>query len=167
MIDRFSAYMPIDRRHAVAAGEPLPERMHGAALFADISGFTPLTETLARELGHKRGAEELTMHLNRVYDALIATLHRFGGSVIGFSGDAITCWLEQDDGRRATACALAMQSAMMQFAAVQTRSGTVIALGMKAARRRLGGAFASAIPTMASSMIAGVTLSVWRHRSVG
>lgn len=133
MIDRFSAYMPIDRRHAVAAGEPLPERMHGAALFADISGFTPLTETLARELGHKRGAEELTMHLNRVYDALIATLHRFGGSVIGFSGDAITCWLEQDDGRRATACALAMQSAMMQFAAVQTRSGTVITLGMKAA----------------------------------
>ena len=38
-----SVYIPMDRRLALARGEPLPDRTHGAALFADISGFTPLT----------------------------------------------------------------------------------------------------------------------------
>jgi predicted ATPase/class 3 adenylate cyclase len=117
----------------MAAGLTLPERTSGAALFADISGFTPLTEALARELGPKRGAEELTVHLNRVYDALIGDLHRFGGSVIGFAGDAVTCWLDGDDGRRATACALVMQQTMRQFAEVTTYSGRVVSLGLKVA----------------------------------
>ena len=36
--------------------------------------------------------------------ALIAQVHAYRGSVIGFSGDAITCWFDGDDGRRATAC---------------------------------------------------------------
>ncbi len=128
-----TAYIPIDRRHAIAEGISLPERTTGAALFADISGFTPLTEALERELGPKRGAEELTIHLNRVYTALIAEVHRLGGSVIGFSGDAITCWFDGDDSRRATVCGLAMQQAMAQFAQVKTASGGIVSLGMKAA----------------------------------
>ena len=44
-----------------------PPRRAGAALFADISGFTPLTEALARELGPQRGAEELTRQLDLIY----------------------------------------------------------------------------------------------------
>jgi class 3 adenylate cyclase/tetratricopeptide (TPR) repeat protein len=128
-----AAYIPMDRRQALARGVPLPDRMTGAALFADISGFTPLTEALARELGPKRGAEELTGHLNRVYDALITELHLYGGSVISFAGDAIACWLDKDDGRRATACALAMQQAMSQFAEVPIPSGTTVSLAVKTA----------------------------------
>ncbi|MCA9970512.1 MAG: tetratricopeptide repeat protein [Anaerolineales bacterium] len=135
-MDIASAYIPMDRRQALAQGRALPERSEGTVLFADISGFTPLTEALARELGPKRGAEELTVHLNRVYDALIAELHRLRGSVISFSGDAITCWFDQDDGRKATACALAMQATMQQFATVQTHAGNVVSLGMKAAVSR-------------------------------
>ncbi len=126
-------YLPIDRRRALATNVALPEKMHGTVLFADMSGFTALTEALAQELGAKRGAEELTIHLNRVYDALIDTLHRFGGSVIGFSGDAITCWLDEDDGRRAVACGLGMQTAMAQFSEVRTHSGRVVALAIKVA----------------------------------
>ncbi|MCB8965844.1 MAG: tetratricopeptide repeat protein [Ardenticatenaceae bacterium] len=132
-MDIASAYIPMDRRQAIAYGDVLPQRTQGATLFADISGFTPLTEALARELGPKRGAEELTVHLNRVYDALITELHKLGGSVISFSGDAITCWFDGDDGRCATACGLAMQAAMAQFAEVRTHSGHVVSLGMKAA----------------------------------
>ena len=45
----------------------------------------------------------LTGHLNRVFHAVIAELDRFGGDVIYFSGDAITCWLDGDDGLRAVA----------------------------------------------------------------
>jgi adenylate cyclase len=127
------AYIPMDRRHALAAGRTLPDRTQGAALFADISGFTPLTETLVRELGPQRGAEELTHYLNLVYDALIDELHRYGGSVIAFAGDAITCWLDGDDGVRTTAAALSMQRAMRAFAAITTPGGNQVALAMKAA----------------------------------
>ncbi len=133
-------YISMDRRQALARGQGLPERSNGAALFADISGFTPLTEALASELGPRRGAEELTLHLNRVYDALITQLHVYGGSVIGFSGDAITCWIDagsddnlQSAAARAIACGLAMQEAMQAFASVRTHAGSVFSLGIKVA----------------------------------
>jgi hypothetical protein len=74
----------VTRRPALVRGEAMPDRVHGAALFADISGFTPLTEALSAELGAHRGAEELTKHLNRVFHTLIEELHRFGGEVIYF-----------------------------------------------------------------------------------
>jgi class 3 adenylate cyclase/tetratricopeptide (TPR) repeat protein len=123
----------MDRRRALAREEPLPDRAHGAVLFADISGFTPLTAALFEELGPQRGAEELIRQLNQVYGALIAELHRCGGSVIGFSGDAITCWLDGDRYPQAVACALAMQGTMAQFAALDTPAGTTISLGVKVA----------------------------------
>ena len=128
-----AAYLPMDRRHALARGQTLPDRTTGAALFADISGFTTLTEALVLDLGPQRGAEVLAHHLNIVYDALIAHLHDYSGSVISFSGDAITCWLDGDDGARATACALLMQRAMAGLAAVTTPSGRTVRLAMKAA----------------------------------
>ncbi len=113
------AYIPIDRRLALAHKQDLPDRTVGAALFADISGFTPLTEALVRALGPQRGAEELPRQLNLIYDALIAEVHRYGGTVINFSGDAITCWFDGDDGLRATACALQLQHAMEQFLSLE------------------------------------------------
>ena len=131
-MEAFDVYIPIDRRLALARGEELPDRTQGAALFVDISGFTPLTEALVVELGPQRGAEELTRHINRVYDSLISELHRQRGSVIGFSGDAITCWLEGDDGRRAVACSLAMQAQMSQLSEVRLPSGPVLPLAVKA-----------------------------------
>ncbi len=133
-----AAYIPIDRRFALAQNRTLPTRAQGAAMFADISGFTPLTEALTRELGLLRGAEELTRTLNRVYGELVDAVHQFGGSVINFSGDAITCWFDDSPGfetppggLRATACALAMQAAMTQFAALQTAGGLAVELAIK------------------------------------
>jgi adenylate cyclase len=132
-LDTPEAYIARDRRRALAAGLELPDRVRGAALFADISGFTPLTEALAVELGPHRGAEELTANLNRVFHAVIAELDRFGGDVIYFSGDAITCWLDGDDGTRAAACAVSMQEAMDRVGEVVTPNGTTVRLAMKIA----------------------------------
>jgi predicted ATPase/class 3 adenylate cyclase len=129
----YTAYIPMDRRQALAEGGDLAKQTSGAGLFADISGFTPLTEALANDLGPQRGAEELTVHLNMVYDALINVLHQYRGSVIGFSGDAITCWFDGDDGLRATACALGMQREMEQFATVTLVSGKTVSLSIKTA----------------------------------
>ncbi|MGB1250651.1 MAG: tetratricopeptide repeat protein [Candidatus Promineifilaceae bacterium] len=135
MVD-LNAFIPIDRRHALSRGEQLPNRTQGTALFADISGFTPLTGALAAEFGRKRGAETVLQFINPIYDALIHQLHQYGGSVIGFAGDAITCWFDgdlRDTARRATACALAMQTAMQQFAIIITPNGTEVALAIKVA----------------------------------
>lgn len=127
------AYIPGDRRLALLSGAPMPDRVQGAALFADISGFTALTEALAIELGPQRGAEVLTANLNRVFHALISELEAFGGHVIYFSGDAITCWFDADDGARATTCALAMQRTMAALREVVTPAGSRVPLAMKAA----------------------------------
>ena len=131
--DRPSAYIPGDRRDALAAGRALPERVHGAALFADISGFTALTEALAGELGSQRASEVLTGHLNRVFHAVIDELHGCGGDVIYFSGDALTCWLDGDDGSRAVAAGLGMQDAVRREGQVTTPGGISVQLELKVA----------------------------------
>jgi CheY-like chemotaxis protein len=153
-----AAYIPIDRRHALVHGQTLPEKTRGAALFVDISGFVPLTSALAGELGPQRGAEELTRQLDRVYGALIHEVHRYGGSVVNFSGDGITCWFDAGDsdrpggfpnpagstprtgdgslktaGLRAMACALAMQAVMGGLATVLTPAQTAVSPAIKVA----------------------------------
>lgn len=96
-----------------------------------------MTELLVRALGPQRGADELPQQLNRIYDALIAEVDRFGGSVISFSGDAITCWFDSlainrpndepiNASRQAVACALALQATMQQFSKIEiAKAGTV------------------------------------------
>ena len=81
----------LNRQRAVYAALK-GERRQITIMFADISGFTPLTASLAHELGPQHGAEDLTLLLNRVYGALIDQVHNYRGSVIAFSGDGINCW---------------------------------------------------------------------------
>lgn len=140
MTQPLSVYLPMDRRQALARGEPLAERGVGVALLADIAGFTPLTEGLVRAGGPLRGAEEVTAVLNGAYGVLVDAVDAFGGSVICFSGDAITCWFGAgpddgplDTGLRAAACALAMQQAMAAFAAIPLPGGGSAALSVSVA----------------------------------
>jgi class 3 adenylate cyclase/tetratricopeptide (TPR) repeat protein len=131
--DEPEAYIARDRRWSLATRTTMPDRVRGAGLFADISGFTPLTEALANELGSQRGSEELTANLDRVFQAVIAEVDAFGGDVIYFSGDAITCWLDGDDGQRATAAALAIQETMDRVGTIVTPNGTTVRLAVKVA----------------------------------
>ncbi|GIV98024.1 MAG: adenylyl cyclase [Herpetosiphonaceae bacterium] len=126
-----ATYIPLDRRRALLQDSELPSRMQGATMFADISGFTPLTAAFARHFGPKRGAEEMTRYLNMVYDALISQVDYYDGSVVGFAGDGITCWFDGDTGLRAIACALAMQHAMEDFKVIPLASGETGGLAMK------------------------------------
>ena len=142
-MELFNPYLPLDRRYALSSAISLPDQAWGAVLFADIAGFTPLTATLASELGKQRGAEELTRQLNRVLAELIGRVHAHQGSVINFSGDSITCWFDDappvnqaeppSGARRATACAFAMQRAMEQFRVVRTPANTQVSLVLKVA----------------------------------
>ena len=135
-------FLPIDRCHALVTGVPLPDRCRGAALFADVSGFTALTGVLAAELGGKRGAEALLGYLNAVYERLVTVIHDQAGSVVGFAGDSITCWFDQRPGgrdlpasaeQRAVTAAFCLHQAMRTLPAVTTPAGTTVPLGIKIA----------------------------------
>lgn len=123
------AYLPQDRRRALALGHALPELDRGAVLFADISGFTTLTETLTHGSGARRGVEEVARRINAVHQALIDEVERRAGSVIGFAGDGLTCWFAADAAdvdRAASAaarCALALQRAMRRFPELSVKVG--------------------------------------------
>jgi len=120
---------------ALARDESLPEHTTGSALFADISGFTRVTEILCESLGSRRGGEELTKHLSGVYSALIAEIERFGGSVITFAGDALLCWFDEADAAaapRAVTCAAALQEVMQSFRAIRLPNGAIVRVSLKA-----------------------------------
>ncbi|WP_141611804.1 tetratricopeptide repeat protein [Litorilinea aerophila] len=140
------AYLPADRRRVLARGETIPARAVGAVLFVDISGFTPLTNALVAHFGPQRGAEETTRHLNTVYNELIGQIHRHGGSIIGFSGDGMTCWFpapQEKPGKaptealavavnQALAAAARLQEAMAAFARLTVAEGVTVHLAVKA-----------------------------------
>ncbi len=54
--DEPEAYIARDRRRALATQVEMPDRVRGAALFADISGFTPLTEALGQRARSRNAA---------------------------------------------------------------------------------------------------------------
>src|SRR5262245_46577785 len=72
-------------RHA--AGERTGE-LGAAALFADVSGFTALTEALQSR--GKEGAEALARALAFYFDPLIDAVHDRGGIITGIAGDGIS-----------------------------------------------------------------------------
>ena len=77
------------------------EKMVGATMLADISGFTPLTERLSKS---PEGAETLTRILNEYFGIMIGIIEEHGGDVIKFAGDAvIVVFLPATDDAAATA----------------------------------------------------------------
>lgn len=125
-------YLPEHLARAIAA-QPTAlqigraQRVHAVALFADVSGFTPMSEALAHT--GRRGAEDLTLILNRYFTRMIALLHDYDGIVCKFGGDALTVIFPYHTRvrgsvtRRALTCAHAMQAAMTDYAAIPTSSG--------------------------------------------
>jgi class 3 adenylate cyclase/tetratricopeptide (TPR) repeat protein len=66
---------------------PVAEDFQAAILFADISGFTLLTERMM-ETGPS-GVETLARILNEYFGQLIDIIHDYGGDVVKFAGDAV------------------------------------------------------------------------------
>ncbi|HEV8361987.1 MAG TPA: adenylate/guanylate cyclase domain-containing protein, partial [Gemmatimonadaceae bacterium] len=133
-----AGFLAIDRRVAIAAGRDLPSRATGAVLFADLVGFTTLVETLGNELGPRRGAEELSQHISRLFEKLTAQVHFWGGSVVTFIGDAMLCWFggaENDSpdeaSARAAQAAFALQNAIASFKQLRAGNGRSIAFALK------------------------------------
>jgi class 3 adenylate cyclase/tetratricopeptide (TPR) repeat protein len=89
-------------------GEPVPCTM----VFADVSGFTRLSERLARQ--GKEGAEQLVDVINTCFSALLAEAYSRGGSLVKFGGDAMVLMFYDQEGDqqhalRACSAAVAMR----------------------------------------------------------
>ncbi len=105
------------------------DTIHGAALFADISGFTPLTDQLAA-VGNE-GPEELTRLLNAYFNPIIAAIEAESGEVVKFSGDALMVVFPAEARplaeavRRAFQAAEGMQQLLSDMGALETTAGEV------------------------------------------
>lgn len=66
---------------------PTVEHFPAVAMFADLSGFTMLSESLAAKGG--LGAETLGFWLNRYFELLVKIVAKSGGDVFKFAGDAL------------------------------------------------------------------------------
>lgn len=104
-----------------------PEDRHrqilGTMVFVDVSGFTALSERLARR--GKAGAEELTEILDNVFAEMLAEASAFGGQLIKFGGDALLL-LFDGAGHAARGCvAAATMRTVIETADLRTSTGPV------------------------------------------
>ena len=94
---------------ATAAASPVSERRLVSVLFADLVGFTTLSES--------RDAEEVRELLTRYFDTCRRLIELYGGTVEKFIGDAVmavwgTPTATEDDAERAVRAALDLVAAV-------------------------------------------------------
>jgi class 3 adenylate cyclase/tetratricopeptide (TPR) repeat protein len=102
-------------------------RAEGTLVFADISGFTSLTERLGRR--GKAGAEEMADILNDVFAQLLSDAYDYGASLLKWGGDAGLLFFDATDGdnhaARAGRAAWEMQRTIRRCGRVRTAVGSV------------------------------------------
>ncbi|MFL6046631.1 MAG: AAA family ATPase, partial [Propionibacteriaceae bacterium] len=109
---------------AAAESGPAHRVVDGSLLLFDITGFTPLTERLARR--GREGAEELSNLLDAVFSQLLMDAETEGGDLLKWGGDALLLLFDgPEHGCRAARAALRMQRALAQIGRATTSIGRV------------------------------------------
>ena len=107
-------------------GQPHGEILQGSYLFADVTGFTALTELLSKQ-GAARGREAMNEIMNRLFATILDPLLASGGDLLIFAGDAVLAYFPKQDQAKdvlqATRAALRMQRAVKPFATFDTDYG--------------------------------------------
>src|ERR1700722_16739320 len=99
---------PVAETAVAAPSHPVAERRHVSVLFADLVGFTTLSES--------RDSEEVRDLLSRYFESCRRLIERYGGTVEKFIGDAVMAvWgtpvALEDDAERAVRAALTLTNA--------------------------------------------------------
>ena len=116
------AYLAEQIVHAPVPGQTGGRFLEGTLLFADLDGFVALSERLNR-IG-EGGAAEITQIVNRYFGSMLRVLSDHRGYLIKFGGDALLgLFLEPGSAARAMQATLLMQSAMAEFACIETTQG--------------------------------------------
>lgn len=100
-----STYLPGElvqqKMRRPVTGQVRGDMLDGSLLFSDVSGFTALSERLARTAGDA-GAEQLTSLMNDYFARMLRIIAWSGGSLLKFAGDALLVYFPwQEDGRQA------------------------------------------------------------------
>lgn len=108
--------------------EVLAENVDSTMVFADVSGFTRLSERLARR-GYE-GGEQLVDVINACFTALLAEAYGRGGSLVKFGGDAMVLLFydqeqNQDHALRACCAAAAMRRRIRELGRVRAGASNV------------------------------------------
>ncbi len=124
---------------------PTTERRFVSVLFADLVGFTTLSE--------HRDAEDVRELLTRYFDAARATIERHGGIVEKFIGDAVMAvWgtpvAHEDDAERAVRSALELVDAVQAL-------GHEVGLDLQARAGVLTGEAAATVGDTSQGMVTG------------
>src|SRR6516162_3818545 len=86
--DRTSPYVPwILQRQLERDPEGRYWTADGTAVFVDISGFTKLSESLARK--GREGAEHIAEAIGHVFASMLSVAYKNGASLLSFGGDAL------------------------------------------------------------------------------
>lgn len=120
-----AAYFPrLARRWIAERPERTTSEVDGSVVFVDVSGFTKLSERLAR-LG-KIGAEELSVAITECFSALLAVADADGGSLVKFGGDALLLlFTGPQHERHACGAAVGMRRTLRQVGRLRTPAGQV------------------------------------------
>lgn len=100
-IDQLRPYVPALITHHISESPNFPEKPNtesfkAVALFADISGFTSITEKLVAQ--GPQGVEMLSRILNDYFGKLTSRIADHGGDVVNFAGDSLLAvWKFDDD----------------------------------------------------------------------
>ena len=98
--------------------------VEGSMLFVDISGFTKMSERLARH--GKVGAEEVTDVLGAIFARLLAVAYGEEGSLLKFGGDALLLWFSgENHAARAAWSAHSMRATLRGIGRLETTAGKV------------------------------------------
>ena len=101
------------------------QAIDGTLVFADVSGFTRLSERLARA-GGKVGAEQMTDVINALFGDLLMVAAQRGGEMLKYGGDALLLlFLDEHHAARAAAACHDMQARLREIGRVETGAGPV------------------------------------------
>ena len=104
--------------------DDLYREVEGSLAFVDISGFTKLTERLARR--GKVGAEEMSDTLNATFASLLAVAYDDGAGLVKWGGDAVLLLFDgPDHAARACRAAHRMRARMREIGQLETSAGRV------------------------------------------
>lgn len=124
--ERFLPYVPRLVREWLDSPDPDSTHrvMEGSTIFADISGFTKLSERLAR-IGQE-GAEEVTEVIGQSFSLLLEPAYSYRGTLVKFGGDALMLFYRgENHEQRAASAALEMRRAIRSMGTFETPVGKV------------------------------------------
>ena len=94
-------------------------------VFVDISGFTKLSERLAR--AGREGAEHLVDTISACFSTLLAEAYAEGGSLLKFGGDALLLWFTgEEHALRACTSAVGMRATLRRIGRVRAGGSSVV-----------------------------------------